>query len=88
MAQTEPRRLLTMVRDFPHKSQLLQVLSSDKLVAWSAVWRQEIMYDRLVAYRVRTSDPFTKGWLDDWKHRTLRRLAQSSLAPLINSTDD
>ena len=37
VAQTEPRRLLTMVLGFPNKSQLLQVLSGDILVAWSAV---------------------------------------------------
>ncbi|TDH73362.1 hypothetical protein CCR75_005510 [Bremia lactucae] len=59
VAQTEPRRLPTMVRRFPHKSQLLQVLSDETLVAWSAVWRQECMYDRLAVYQDRVSDHVT-----------------------------
>ncbi|TDH67013.1 hypothetical protein CCR75_000057 [Bremia lactucae] len=53
VAQMELRRLLTMVRCFPYNSQLLQVLSDETLVAWSAVWRQECMYDRLAVYRDR-----------------------------------
>ena len=88
VAQMEPRRLLTMVRRFPSKCQLLQVLSDATLVAWSAVWRQECMYDRLGAYRDRTSDHVTKSWLDGWKERTSRQIARSSLSPLIDSSDD
>ena len=84
----ESRRILTLVRRFPHQSQLLQMLRDDTLVAWYAVWRQEFMYDRLVAYRDRTSDPATTSWLDDWKRRTSRQLARSSLAPLIDNLDD
>ena len=70
IAQVKSRRLLTLVCRFPHKSQLLQVLSDDTLAAWSAVWRQEFMYDPLVAYRDRTSYTATTSWLDDWKRRT------------------
>ena len=88
VAQMEPRRLLTLVRRFPSKCQLLQVLSDATLVAWSAVWRQECMYDRLGAYRDRTSDHVTKSWLDGWKERTSRQIARSSLSPLIDSSDD
>ena len=84
----ESRRLLTLVRRFPHKIQLLQMLSDDTHVAWSAFWHQELMYDRLVAYRGRTSDPATTSWLDDWKRRTSRQLARSSLVPLIDKSDD
>ncbi|KAE9032084.1 hypothetical protein PR002_g9366 [Phytophthora rubi] len=86
-AKREPTKLIRMVQRFPFPEELMVTLSTKVLEAWTATWRRECMYARLVLYRSRTGDKATQRWLDDWKDK-FHRPAARNLAPLVDNRDD
>ncbi|CAH0485253.1 unnamed protein product [Peronospora farinosa] len=84
----EPIKLMQLLQHFPFQHNLLNALSDEVLIAWTAAWRQDCMYQGLMEYRNRTTDHPTQVWLDDWKARTTSLSGSALLAPLIDNRDD
>ena len=84
----EPVKLMQLLQKFPYQHTLLNALSDEVLVAWTAAWRQDCVYQGLMAYRHRTPDQSTQVWLDEWKARTISLSGTSFLASVLDSTDD
>ncbi|KAE8981757.1 hypothetical protein PR001_g23910 [Phytophthora rubi] len=87
-AKLEPVRLLQLAQGFPFTTEVLQPVSDDVLITWTATWRQECMLSGLIAYRERSTDKSTRKWLADWIDRIAQPPVKKGLAPLIDISDD
>lgn len=86
-AQKEPIWILRIVQRFTYPEELLMKLSAKVFEAWTAVWRTECLYGRLVALRSETLDLSTRKWLEG-RNAKLTRQPQGNLPPLIDNRDD
>ena len=84
----EPVKLMQLLQKVPYQHTLLNSLSDEVLVPWTAAWRQDCVYQGLMAYRHRTLDQSTQVWLDEWKARTISLSGTAFLASVLESADD
>lgn len=86
-AHHQPEALLQLLQQFGYSDNLLETLPAEVFEAWTAGWRKECIYGKLVMLRSRTVDRSTQIWLDDWIDK-LRRPPPIKLSPLIDNDDD
>ncbi|TDH73781.1 hypothetical protein CCR75_009430 [Bremia lactucae] len=63
-AQQEPASLLSMVQQFPYPAEVLEILSTQVLEAWTTAARRGVLLVRLTAYCDRAPDNSTRKWLN------------------------
>ena len=61
----EPVKLMQLLQNFPYQHTILNALGDEVLVAWTAAWCQDCVYQVLMAYRHRTPDQSTQVWLSE-----------------------
>ncbi|EGZ19830.1 hypothetical protein PHYSODRAFT_389914, partial [Phytophthora sojae] len=87
-AELEPRRLIRLVERFPFATDVLQAVSDDVLIAWTAAWRKDCRLAGLIQYRGRTTDKSIHTWLDDWTKRLAEPPTKEKRAPPFDNCDD